>query len=115
MPGTTVPGLGKLIREWRERKGKTRLEWANALFQAGFSGWGEPTSLVWALGTMEDHDEWPFDDGLTAASDFFRAAKTHMTHDALDADAFHELAELLYRPLLTVVQVVMLAPDAPHR
>lgn len=115
MPGTTVPGLGKLIREWRERKAKTRLEWATALFQGGFSGWGEPISLARAIGIMEDRDEWPFDDGLTAASDFFRAARTYMTQDALDAAAFHELAELLYRPLLAVMQVVMLTPNAPHR
>jgi hypothetical protein len=115
MAGTTVPGLGKLLRGWRERKGETRLEWATALFQAGFSGWGEPTSLVWAIGIMEDRDEWPFDDGLTAAFDFFQAARTHMTHDPLDADAFRELAALLYRPLLAAVQVVMLAPGAPHR
>jgi hypothetical protein len=114
MPGTTVPGLGTLIRGWRERKGKTRLEWATALFQGGFSSWGEPTSLVGAIGTMEDQDQWPFDDALTAASDFFLAARKHMTHDTVDADVFRELAELLYRPLLAAVQVVMLAPDAPH-
>lgn len=115
MPGTTVPGLGKLIREWRERNGKTRLQCATTLFQGGFSSWGEPASLVRAIGVMEDHDEWPFDDGLTAASDFFLAARKHRTQDAVDADTFRELAELLYRPLLAAVHVVMLVPDAPRR
>jgi hypothetical protein len=115
MPGTTVPGLGTHFRRWRERMGMTRLECATTLVQGGFSGWGEPASLVWAIGVMEDNDEWPFDDGLTAASDFFLAARKHMTQDALYAEAFRELAELLYRPLLAAVHVVMLAPDAPHR
>jgi hypothetical protein len=95
--------------------GMTRMECATTLFQGGFSSWGEPASLVRAIGIMEDNDEWPFDDGLTAASDFLLAARKHIAQDALDADAFRELAELLYRPLLAAVHVVMLASDAPHR
>lgn len=115
MPSTKVSGLGELIRGWRERQGKTRVEWANILFQGGFSAWGVPTSLIRAIGAMEDDDEWPFDDALTAASDFFLAAKGHMIHDALDADSFRELAGVLYRPLLAAVHVTMLTPDAAHR
>ena len=115
MPGTTVPRLGMHIRGWRERMGMTRMECATTLFQGGFSSWGEPVSLVRAIGIMEDNDEWPFVDGLTAASDFLLAARRHMTQDALDADAFRELAELLYRPLLADVHVVMLASNDPHR
>ena len=116
MQQTNIPGLGASLRNWRVRQRQTPEQWADAIFRAGFSQWGDPgtacdpDTLGQGLVAMETTDTWPFGDFDVEAPEFLQACKAALVHGGDDQADLNRVTLLCSRHLFFHLYITGLFP-----